>query len=53
MALVDAEFPDYRQVIPKQGKVAVSLVREELPRRARVRLGDRERARAGREAHAS
>ena len=30
MRLVDGEFPDYRPVIPKGGKIRVSLPREEL-----------------------
>jgi DNA polymerase III subunit beta len=32
MRLIDGEFPDYRQVIPKQSKATVSLLREELLR---------------------
>ncbi|MGH7821267.1 MAG: DNA polymerase III subunit beta, partial [Candidatus Binatia bacterium] len=30
MRLIDGEFPDYRQVMPKKGKLQVSLPREEL-----------------------
>lgn len=30
MRLVDGEFPDYRPVIPKEGKIRLSLPREEL-----------------------
>jgi DNA polymerase III subunit beta len=30
MRLVDGEFPDYRQVIPKQGKVSLPVPRDEL-----------------------
>lgn len=46
MSLVDGEFPDYRQVIPKQGKVTVGLAREEfLGALARVSVIASERAR--------
>ncbi len=46
MALVDGEFPDYRQVIPKQGKIVLSLARDEfLGALARVSVIANERAR--------
>ncbi|MGH7805504.1 MAG: DNA polymerase III subunit beta, partial [Candidatus Binatia bacterium] len=46
MALIDGEFPDYRQVIPKQGKILLPLAREEfLGALARVSVIANERAR--------
>lgn len=46
MQLVEGEFPDYRQVIPKQGKVALTLDRQELlDALNRVSLISTERAR--------